>query len=417
MHAFLDTDRMRIVRLLSLLALASLVHAQESATPTVTASASPPRAVSLRFAPPPMEGTISLGIYDSSGKLVRVLHREDAVSEFTAGHDALETTWEGNDDRGAPLPPGKYSARGYLVGNLKIEGVAYYFNDWVTDEKSPHILRVGPVWMENDELRLDAELTGERKASIICNQTTGAVLKEIPAGVGTHCDEIPAIPNLISPIDCASGKDQTAWFIDTIGGSQEREVKQLSKANELLRRLVCPKDDPQPEFIEASTKEDKIFLVEQNERLQRLRGLTLLRTSSDAANGSVSDWKIDFEKKIITHKNFSLENGKPVETSPNEQTAPEKITQTLQPNPLRRDPAAKVDLAVGLDADGSYLKTADGLPLRTISDTPNLARALVAAHGDKAADVFQDDGAVVEQFRISGLDQMMAFDCGDIELK
>ena len=62
----------------------------------------------MRFALPPLEGTISLGIYDHDGKLVRVLHREDAISEFTAGHDALETVWDGNDDEGNPLPNGKY---------------------------------------------------------------------------------------------------------------------------------------------------------------------------------------------------------------------------------------------------------------------------------------------------------------------
>ena len=76
-----------------------------------------------------------------------------------------------------------------------------------------------------------------------------------------------------------------------------------------------------------------------------------------------------------------------------------------------------MDLAVDKDADGSYLKTTDGLPLRTISDTPNLTRTLLAPHGEKPLDVFQDDGAVVEQYRVSGLDQMMAFDCGDFELK
>ena len=89
----------------------------------------------MRFALPPLEGTISLGIYDHDGKLVRVLHREDAISEFTAGHDALETVWDGTDDEGNPLPNGKYSARGFVVGDLKVEGVDYFFNDWVTDEK------------------------------------------------------------------------------------------------------------------------------------------------------------------------------------------------------------------------------------------------------------------------------------------
>jgi hypothetical protein len=59
----------------------------------------------------------------------------------------------------------------------------------------------------------------------------------------------------------------------------------------------------------------------------------------------------------------------------------------------------------------------DGLPLRTISETRNLIRAVVSPHGEKSIDVFQDDSSVVEQFRVSHLDEMMAFDCGEFELK
>ena len=58
-----------------------------------------------------------------------------------------------------------------------------------------------------------------------------------------------------------------------------------------------------------------------------------------------------------------------------------------------------VELAIGFDADGSFLKTSDGLPLFSISETPGLIRGLLAARGSNAIDVFQDDGAVVEQFR------------------
>ncbi|MBA3385084.1 MAG: hypothetical protein H0T95_00410, partial [Chthoniobacterales bacterium] len=62
------------------------------------------------------------------------------------------------------------------------------------------------------------------------------------------------------------------------------------------------------------------------------------------------------------------------------------------------------------------LKTADGLPLESISETPHLTRAVLSPHSERSIDVFQDDGAVVEQFRVSGLDQMMAFDCGAFDL-
>jgi hypothetical protein len=42
------------------------------------------RNVKIEFLPPPMEGTISLGVYNGEGKLVRTLAREAEVKEFTA---------------------------------------------------------------------------------------------------------------------------------------------------------------------------------------------------------------------------------------------------------------------------------------------------------------------------------------------
>jgi len=68
-----------------------------------------------------MEGTISLGIWDSNDKLVRVLHREAKIDKFTVEENSLSTTWDGKNDAGEDLPSGKYRARGYLVGKFKID--------------------------------------------------------------------------------------------------------------------------------------------------------------------------------------------------------------------------------------------------------------------------------------------------------
>jgi hypothetical protein len=369
--------------------------AQESPTPTASPTPSPARSVRISFAPPPIEGTISLGIYDPSGRLVRVLHRESETDEFTIGHDALITEWDGKNDAGQDLPAGKYNAHGYMVGALAIEGIDYFFNDWVTDENSPHLKHVDNLSFTGTNLRLTTELASGERAEMLYDPGNDAM---------TRSENAPP------PTDGARGKDNTRWVI------ADAEIRQLSSANEILRRLAYAPNDPQPKAIAASDREDKIFVIEEDAQLQRVRALTLLETKVDAEKQqSVSDWRVDFEKKIVAHKDFSLENGTPVATGG--KPSPEKITLRLQPNPLKRDKPGSVEIAVGFDQDGSYLKTSDGLPLRTISDTPNLARALLVLHGEKAIDVFQDDGAVVEQFRISGADQMMAFDCGSFELK
>jgi len=209
--------------------LAPSLTPAESLSPSPSASSA--RSVQLSFVPPPLEGTISLGIYDESGKLVRVLHQEAELNEFTIGADALVTQWDGKNDDGEDLPAGKYRARGYLVGHFKVEDL-----------------------------------------------------------------------------------DQ---------------------------------------------------------------GTTL-----------------------------SVENN-----------ATTNVKVKLMPNPLANDKRLIVDLGVGFDSDGSYLKTSDDLPLFTVSETPNLVRVLIAKKSEKSVNVWQDDGTLVRQFRVSNVDKMMAFDCGEFELK
>jgi hypothetical protein len=199
--------------------------------PEQTPSASPARSVRISFVPPPLEGRISLGIYDAKGKLVRVLHQEADLNEFKIGADALVTQWDGKNDDGEDLPAGKYHARGYLVGLLKVEDVS-----------------------------------------------------------------------------------QTA----------------------------------------ASPPEN-----------------------NSSANARVK----------------------------------------LTPNPLANDKRAIVELAAGFDSDGSFLKTNDDLPLFTVNESPNLIRVSIMKNGDKSVDIWQTDGAGSHEFRISNVDQMMAFDCGEFELK
>jgi hypothetical protein len=363
--------------------------------PTLPPTPSPTRSLRISFVPPPIEGTISLGIYDPGGKLVRVLHRESETDDFTIGHDALITDWDGKDDAGQDLPAGKYDARGYMVGALAIEGIDYFFNDWVTEENTPHLKHIDNISFTGSNLRLTTMLASGERVELLYDPANDTMTRSQGSSSST---------------DSVQGKDGTHW---SIGNG---EIQQLSPSNDVLRRLAYQATDPQPKVITASDREDRIFVLDENGDLQRVRGLTLLDTKVDAEKQqSVSDWKVDFEKKIVAHKDFSLENGTPVATGG--KPTPDKITLRLQPNPLKRDKAGSVEVSVGFDQDGSYLKTSDGLPLRTISDTPNLSRALLVLQSEKAIDVFQDDGAVVEQYRISGVDAMMAFDCGSFELK
>jgi hypothetical protein len=96
----------------------------------------------LMFLPPPVEGRISVGVYNGLGKLVRVLNKDAEIDSFKSGLNGLFIDWDGNGDDGKPVAQGKYFARGVLVGSVKVTGVAFHLNDWATPDSDTHITRI-----------------------------------------------------------------------------------------------------------------------------------------------------------------------------------------------------------------------------------------------------------------------------------
>lgn len=130
-------------------------------------------AVEIRFVPPGGEGTVSLGIYDGQGRLVRVLCDEWPFDRFQVGLNGLSTAWDGRDAAGAPVAAGTYRARGYLVGAVEVDGEALLFNDWVGEAGAPRIVAIAAVSiLPGGDLLLAARLTGDR----------GALLRYAPQG-------------------------------------------------------------------------------------------------------------------------------------------------------------------------------------------------------------------------------------------
>lgn len=411
MFDLLLTKRIGLV-LCALLVIGPLA-AQESPSPSPSG---PERNIRISFVPPPLDGTISLGIYDAKGKLIRVLFREADINEFTIGSDALSTTWDGKDDAGDNAPPGKYSAHGFVVGDLKIEGVGFFFNDWISSAEGPRFSRIRSLAMHDENLLLAVDLVPPAAGHVLYDVADKTVkLKD------TDADPKPptspaATASDIDPIATVPGRDGSHWVIDrTEKGASTIEVKQFSSKGDFLRRLPVSPNEPQPKAVAASLTEDKIYLLEEDSARQRVRGLSLAATKTEGKEQPVSEWKVDFEKSILLHPEFSVVDGKAAAKS--EGTPPDKVKIKLLANPLLNDDRVTVEMMVGYDADGSFLKAADGLPLCTISETQELRRALLWLHDANAVDVFQDDGAVVEQFRVTGADQMMSFDGGGFELK
>src|SRR4051812_28397906 len=241
-------------------ALVRNVVAEDSPPPSPVDTVSPPaRNVRVSFVPPPLDGTISLGIYDAKGNLVRVLFREADINEFTIGNDSLSTTWDGKDDAGENLPAGKYSAHGFVVGDLKIVGVGFFFNDWITAPDAPRFSKIRSIAMDDSNLLLSVDLVPPGAGHVIYDVADKTLtLKDTDSDTAAPSAS-PASSSEIEPIAAVPGRDGSRWVIDRVAkDSRELEVKQYSSSGELLRRLPASSNGPQPKSLAAAKNADTL---------------------------------------------------------------------------------------------------------------------------------------------------------------
>jgi hypothetical protein len=388
--------------------------------------------VKIEFLPPPMDGTISLGIYDEAGKLVRVLQREAEIADFTAADNGLVTPWDGKDDHGATCPTGTYHARGVTVGELSVEGVDFIGNDWVVDDNSPRIRRITGLGTNPDGYPVIATtVAGQSKPVVyLITRTPGApndtgdftlkVQPQMPHPVITVRDgkiEGVTIPGLKETVtDAALGED--GFVLAIIGNT----VKKFSKKGDLVRTLDPKLGDPPPVKVAAAPNRKTFYVLYEDARLQRLRGYDILPFS--VAKGPSAEGPRDrglmfkelFENDIFLSDRYEqiaaqlkFPDDKPFVPAP-------VVTVTLVANPLSNNKPGTLQIRADVDKEGSYLATTDGLPLCHISGSKDQLWAVIGqAPGSKALTLFNSDGAVVEEFKIANPANMMAFDAGAIQ--
>jgi hypothetical protein len=393
----------------------------------------PPHAGTVRitFLPPPLEGILNIGIYTLEGKLVRTLAREATEKDFTVGLNGFITTWDGKDDAGMQLPAGRYFVRGYAIGVIQIEGIAFHGNDWISEEEnSPRIADITAIDFDGADLLLAGRGVGSADCVIRVERDSGD-LKFEPydrAAVAGNLEVSFSSPaakrmaaRVVQPegaeVLTCKGKDGTLWSIETLPGdaSARRKIVQRSADNsEILRELEFEAGDPQPAAIAASPDRDEIILLERDASQIRLRGLRLKKVENGADGKAVSEWELFVSKAI--HLFPSFEKFLPHLGRTPAPQAVEKLRVSLVPNELLSVAPAAVQLSVAIDEKGSFLRSSDGLFLRRVTDTPQLRWGTLATEPDGVVSLFQWDGAAVEEFRLGKLDQMMAFDAGEYDL-
>ena len=407
-----------------------------------------PAGVKITFIPPPIEGVINLGIYDRHGKLLRVLVREGSKNHFTIGLNGLTTFWDGKDSTGKALPTGTYSARGFVVGTLDVEGIAFHGNDWMLEEDSPPLRHIRSLELSsNRRLTLWAE-GPDAQPRFVRADSAGEFLGEFPfdpdtPGLPTATPTDPAPPkipspytairdgkvtlispdqsrplpltDLINPIATSLGKDGRIWVVDQT--PRTTEVKSFSPKGELLQQLPLDPADPLPIRIFASRTSELIFLIEQKPGVERVRALTPEPTPDPGKTASPDSlppkWKTILSKNIFTSDTWPVAS--PLIHRPRPFKPEEKIRVRLVPNPLFQDASQDLDVQISVDQAGAFLRTVDGLPLCSLTENAFLKWAVMGREGGKAVTFFQSDGAVIEEFKIRKIANTMAFDAGDFQ--
>lgn len=472
----------------------------------------PAHGAEIRFVPAAGSGTVSLGLYDRDGRLVRVLCDEWPFGRFHVGLNALSTKWDGLDDAGQPVPEGTYTARGFVVGDVAISGEALHFNDWIEDADAPRLVSVGATQLlPGGDVLLVARLAGEqgalvryspesearwrtivtaaqaepaRRVQLAVSDETAFVLVDgklraaaladgaevaVPVPPGNleavaargrrlalldagrirfyglpefaaegEADQPPAPFVSLALLEegvVAAAADGTVWRWQQAGWTKletppDTAVRAVSAGRQNTFWALEERGDGSTLVAHCSPEEGRLAewnpdpqsgrlttvagAPEQDYFVATLAAPGAQRTVAIRRQAGGRGWEFVFDKKITRCAGFGWQDGALAASGGED---PAEITARLVPNPL--DPGAARDLVLRAAPHpaGPVLQTADGLPLLRVSDGAGYRRVLlVPGPAENSARFFQGDGACVEEYSLSGLGNITAFDAGTIKM-
>src|ERR1700678_4445521 len=452
----------------------------------------------LMFIPPPIDGVISLGVYDARGKLVRALKQAAEIDSFKSGLNGLFVDWDGADANGKVAPAGKYFARGVLIGDVTISGVAYHLNDWVDDTQNlrvktisspallggrslavladtgrpeilimdaaslkpqrlsvdPGVLRLksdgvnllaiysdhianiaaadgavtetnaasntrdanslGPNWAVLTDHEIQYK-TAEQKTTIAlptpdisrCALLATSVVVASPSGKLWRTESDHLVPVELDEsgelLDLGAGTEDQIWLL--MGSGPKTWLRQVDLAARTSKDLALPEGLPKIRQLSVSRSNSDLLLDADLNPGQRVIGLHF-QTVKDQQ----SVWEKWFDRSLVPHQFFDVRAGTVLRAETKTDSPPLLIRP--ENNPLENTRQANFLLSAIADNQGVHLATNDGLPLLQISKTKGVDQVKWEPNGGSGMKVYLSDGTVVEEYSITGLQNLYRFDAG-----
>jgi len=217
-----------------------------------------------------------------------------------------------------------------------------------------------------------------------------------------------AIPAAIRSL--ALGPRNTFWVAATRGEDGQAFVGQFEETGRFLREYHS---DLSPVKIDASGSLDEIAVLEEDPGLQRLTALQLQPQGSQDAK---PQWQILSQKSIQACGSFGILDGRLV---PDAGQIPQVSTMMIKLNTGGLGAPGHGNLQIEARAVGGalWLAARSGLLLVQLADFPSASRIVIQPDTRlDAMNLFAGNGAVVAEYRVTGLNQIAAIDAGEIDL-
>ncbi len=207
-------------------------------------------------------------------------------------------------------------------------------------------------------------------------------------------------------LDLAAGRGDTVWLLSH--DNSNTFLEQVDLTGGQIREIPLPADLRDARSIAGSRNTDSLLLTINLGAGTRLVGLRWQN-----ADSRQSLWEKWLDRSLTNFSYFDLRNGSVVPA----ETRTDSPAVFIKPanNPMENTRQPPFQLTAAADASGVWIYNSDGLPLFQICETKNVKQVRWDLRGEKELRVYVSDGTVVEEYKVTGLENLYRFDAGSFD--
>src|SRR6266478_381297 len=207
-------------------------------------------------------------------------------------------------------------------------------------------------------------------------------------------------------LDISAGKGDTIWLLLEV--DSRRLLRQVDLTGQHIQELDLPQELQTARKLCGSRDDEDLLLTIDLNPGERVIGLHFQNSKAQQ-----SVWQKWLDRSMTPFRYFDVKNGQVVPVQ--EKIESPTVSIQLAENPLENGAPESLSLGVIADETGAWISTSDGLPLLQVTKTKNIVQTKWTANGADGLQVFISNGSVVEEYRITGLENLYRFDAGSFD--